>query len=127
MAQPIALAETPAPVPAPRSLAITTRAARRIAQLTEDERAQGRDPLFRVHVNGGGCSGFQYGFVLDAAVNGDDSVFSRDGVRVVVDESSLDLLAGSELDWIETLAGASFHISNPNASSSCGCGSSFSV
>jgi iron-sulfur cluster insertion protein len=127
MTQTTALANTPAPVPASRVLAITERAARRIAALTVDEKALGRDPLFRVHIDGGGCSGFQYGFVLDTAVNGDDTVFSRDGVRVVVDETSLDLLAGAELDWVETLAGASFQIRNPNAASSCGCGSSFAV
>ncbi|MSO70843.1 MAG: iron-sulfur cluster insertion protein ErpA [Alphaproteobacteria bacterium] len=127
MTQPSALANTPTPAPVPRTLAITERAARRIAALTVDERAKGQDPLFRVHIDGGGCSGFQYGFVLDTAVNGDDTVFNRDGVRVVVDASSLDLLAGSELDWVETLAGASFQITNPNAASSCGCGSSFAV
>lgn len=127
MTQTTVLANTPTPVPASRTLAITDRAARRIAALTVDERAKGQDPLFRVHIDGGGCSGFQYGFVLDTAVNADDTVFSRDGVRVVVDESSLDLLAGSELDWVETLAGASFQITNPNAASSCGCGSSFAV
>jgi iron-sulfur cluster insertion protein len=127
MPQPDSIVHTHAPVSAPRSLGITERAARRIAQLMAAERAQGKEPAFRVHVNGGGCSGYQYGFVLDAAINADDSVFTRDGVRVVVDETSLDLLAGAELDWVETLAGSSFQINNPNAASACGCGSSFSV
>ena len=127
MPQTDTMAHTHAAVAAPRILGITERAARRIAQVTAPERAKGLDPAFRVHVNGGGCSGYQYGFVLDAAINADDSVFTRDGVRVVVDEASLDLLAGAELDWVETLSGASFQINNPNAASACGCGSSFSV
>jgi iron-sulfur cluster insertion protein len=126
MTQPATIEAAPAAAFAP-SFAITERAARRIAALTAKERASGREPLLRVHVDGGGCSGFQYGFDLDTQVNADDRVFSRDGVRVVVDGASLELLTGSELDWVETLSGAAFQISNPNAASSCGCGSSFSV
>ncbi len=100
-------------------------AVRRLSVLLEKENVDGL--MLRVSVAGGGCSGFQYGFSFDDAVNGDDTVFDQGGVKVVVDECSLDLLAGSEIDWVETLAGASFQIKNPNASSSCGCGSSFSI
>jgi iron-sulfur cluster insertion protein len=81
----------------------------------------------RIAVSGGGCSGFQYGFTFDEEKNEDDVVFERDGVVVVVDEVSLDLLAGAEVDFVEDLMGASFQIKNPNAASSCGCGNSFSI
>ena len=83
--------------------------------------------MLRVSVSGGGCSGFQYGFAFDDTVNADDRTFERDGVTVVVDEVSLDLLAGSQIDFVEDLIGASFQITNPQATSSCGCGASFSI
>ena len=83
--------------------------------------------MLRITVSGGGCSGFQYGFTFDPARNEDDRLFERDGAQVVVDEVSLELLNGSEIDYVEDLAGASFAIRNPNAASSCGCGNSFSV
>ena len=83
--------------------------------------------MLRVAVSGGGCSGFQYGFSFDDTVRDDDLTFERDGVKVVVDEVSLDLLAGAEIDYVEELIGASFQIRNPNATSSCGCGSSFAI
>ena len=83
--------------------------------------------MLRLAVSGGGCSGFQYGFSFDDARNEDDRVFERDGVKLVVDETSLDLLVGAEVDFVEDLVGSSFQVRNPNASSSCGCGSSFSV
>jgi iron-sulfur cluster insertion protein len=106
-------------------IGITENAARRIAKLIADE---GRDNLvFRVAVSGGGCSGFQYGFSLDDQRNDDDRVFERDGISVVIDEVSLDLLQDSEVDFVEDLIGSYFSIKNPNASSTCGCGSSFSV
>ncbi len=104
---------------------ITENAGKRIAWLLEQE--QGRGLKFRVPVSGGGCSGFQYGFSFDDAVNADDRIFKRHGVTVVVDEVSLDLLDGSEIDFVEELIGASFQIKNPQATSSCGCGSSFSI
>ena len=78
-------------------------------------------------VSGGGCSGFQYGFSFDDTVRGDDRTFERDGVSVVIDEVSLELLGGSEIDFVEELIGSSFQIRNPNATSSCGCGSSFAI
>jgi iron-sulfur cluster insertion protein len=78
-------------------------------------------------VSGGGCSGFQYGFGFDDARQPEDRVFERDGVELVVDETSLGLLAGAEIDFVEDMMGASFQVKNPNAASSCGCGNSFSV
>lgn len=106
-------------------IGISENAAKRIAKLIADE---GDDNLvFRVAVSGGGCSGFQYGFSLDNQRNEDDHVFERDGIAVVIDEVSLDLLKDSEVDFVEDLIGSYFSIKNPNASSTCGCGSSFSV
>jgi iron-sulfur cluster insertion protein len=108
-----------------RRLGLSGAAARRIAEL---RRQNGNDGLMlRVAVSGGGCSGFQYGFSFDDAVAEEDRIFERDGVRVVVDEVSLDLLAGAEIDYVDELIGASFQVRNPNASSSCGCGNSFSI
>ncbi len=108
-----------------QSVSITASAAKRVAALIAKE--GGKDLMLRVSVSGGGCSGFQYGFSLDDTVNADDRTFERDGVTLVVDEVSLDLLAGSEIDYVEELIGASFQINNPQATSSCGCGSSFSI
>jgi iron-sulfur cluster insertion protein len=108
-----------------RRVVLTESAARRISILKEQERAEGT--LLRIAVSGGGCSGFQYGFSFDDQRNGDDFIFERDGVGVVVDEVSLNLLAGAEIDFVEDLMGASFQIRNPNAASSCGCGNSFSI
>lgn len=108
-----------------RRLTLTASAAARVGEL---RRQQGDDGLMlRVAVSGGGCSGFQYGFSFDDTVRDDDLTFDRDGVTVVVDEVSLDLLDGSEIDFVEELIGASFQVRNPNASSSCGCGTSFSL
>ncbi|MCB9946780.1 MAG: iron-sulfur cluster insertion protein ErpA [Rhodospirillaceae bacterium] len=106
-------------------LTLTQSAAARVAAL---RRAEGDEGLMlRVAVSGGGCSGFQYGFSFDNEVRLDDLTFHRDGVTVVVDETSLELLAGAEIDYVEELIGASFRVRNPNAASSCGCGSSFSL
>ncbi len=112
--------------PAPdRQVSVSDSAVKRIAHLIA---AEGDDKLMlRLSVSGGGCSGFQYGFSFDNATQVDDHVFERDGVKVVVDDSSLDLLNGSEIDFVEDLVGASFQVKNPNAKSSCGCGSSFSI
>jgi iron-sulfur cluster insertion protein len=104
---------------------LTERAAKRVAYLIEQE---GQDGLMlRVAVSGGGCSGFQYGFSFDDTVNPDDRTFERDGVVTVVDETSLELLNGAQVDFVEDLGGSSFQIKNPNATSSCGCGSSFAI
>ena len=104
---------------------ISDRAAERIATLRELEGNPGL--MLRVSVSGGGCSGFQYGFDFDDAVNEDDQVFERNGVTVVIDNVSMDFLAGGELDYVEELIGSYFAVNNPNAASSCGCGTSFSI
>lgn len=83
--------------------------------------------MLRVAVNGGGCSGFQYEFTIAASKNADDLVIEKDGVKVLVDEVSLQYMSGAEIDYAEELIGASFKIKNPNATMSCGCGTSFSV
>jgi len=108
-----------------RHITVTDNAVRRIAALKQQEDVGGA--FLRIAVSGGGCSGFQYGFVFDEQQNADDVAFARDGVTVVVDEVSLELLNGAEIDFVEDLMGASFQIRNPNAASSCGCGNSFSV
>lgn len=109
---------------APR-VTLSESAARRIRKLRQME---GDDNLMlRVSVSGGGCSGFQYGFSLDGQSTGDDVVFEQHGVTVVIDEVSLGLLEGSVIDYVEDLIGASFQIRNPNAASTCGCGSSFAI
>jgi iron-sulfur cluster insertion protein len=103
---------------------MTPRAARRIAEILS---AEGGEAVLRVAVTGGGCSGFQYSFALDDARADDDLVIERDGATVLVDPMSLDFLKGAELDFADDLIGATFKINNPNATSSCGCGTSFSV
>jgi iron-sulfur cluster insertion protein len=113
-------------LPAVDEIAISASAARRIAALIAAE--GGDDPLrLRVSVSGGGCSGFQYGFSLDNQQNDDDRIIERDGVGVLIDEVSLELLKGSQLDFVEDLIGSYFVVKNPNASSTCGCGSSFAL
>lgn len=108
-----------------RRIVVTESAARRIAVLKQQEEAD--DAFLRIAVSGGGCSGFQYGLSFDDQRNPDDFVFERGGIAVVVDDVSLDLLNGAEVDFVEDLMGASFQIKNPNAASSCGCGNSFSI
>ena len=108
-----------------RRIIITENAASRIAVLKRQEEAAGA--FLRIAVSGGGCSGFQYGLSFDDQQNPDDAVFERGGVAVVVDDVSLELLNGAEIDFVEDLMGASFQIKNPNAASSCGCGNSFSI
>ncbi len=83
--------------------------------------------ILRVSVFGGGCSGFQYQFSFDEKIQNDDIVFEKDGVKLVTDEASLDLLAGSEIHYVQELIGSAFTVKNPNAASSCGCGTSFSI
>lgn len=112
------------PVPE-RQVSLSDSAAKRIASLIRQEGDAGL--MLRLSVSGGGCSGFQYGFSFDNSVQADDHLFERDGVKVVIDDTSLDLLSGAEIDFVEDLVGASFQVKNPNAKSSCGCGSSFSV
>ena len=106
-------------------VALTPSAAQRVQVLIAQE---GKPNLMlRLSVSGGGCSGFQYGITLDDQVNDDDVVTEQHGTKMVVDQPSLDVLAGTEVDFVEDLMGASFQFRNPNASSTCGCGSSFSV
>jgi iron-sulfur cluster insertion protein len=108
-----------------RAIIISDSAAKRVLVLRELE---GDDSLMlRITVSGGGCSGFQYGFSFDKQKNEDDYVFEHLGVAVITDDASLDLLNGSVIDFVEDLMGASFQIRNPNATASCGCGSSFAV
>lgn len=114
-----------APATGQQGVTVTDSAVRRITHLVEQE--DGENLFLRIAVSGGGCSGFQYGFSFDDEIRGDDQVFERDGVKVVIDDTSIGLLGGAEIDFVEDLIGASFQIRNPNASSSCGCGSSFSV
>lgn len=108
------------------SLTLTEQAANKILRLIEAE-PDPTDLAFRVMVDAGGCSGFQYIFSLDKERRDDDHSFAAHGVTVVVDEASLPFLKDSQLDYVEDMMGASFQIKNPNATSSCGCGSSFSV
>ena len=117
MAENAAIAETPA-------VRISAAAERRIAALLATEKAE---VSMRVTVSGGGCAGFQYGFSFDGARNADDRVFERGAARVVIDEVSLEFLKGAEVDFVEDLVGSYFKINNPNAASSCGCGTSFSI
>ena len=113
-------------MPSPdRFVNLTPSAAKRVAELRSSE---GNEQLMlRLSISGGGCAGFQYGFSLDDNLLDDDKIFERDGVKLVIDGTSLDLLTGSEVDFVEDLGGAAFKVLNPNAQSGCGCGSSFSV
>ena len=106
------------------SINLTPRAAERILAIAAGEV---RNKLFRVSVEGGGCSGFQYKFDMVGAAEAEDIVIERDGAQMLVDPVSLDYLKGSEVDFVDDLMGASFRIKNPNAQSSCGCGTSFSL
>jgi iron-sulfur cluster insertion protein len=103
---------------------VSASAAKRIATLTA---AEGPAVMFRIAVNGGGCSGYQYDFSFDDARTDDDVLIELDGARVLIDQVSLEFLGGSEVDFVEGLMGSHFEIKNPNAKSSCGCGTSFSV
>ena len=109
----------------PAPLVFTDSAAEKVRELVLEE---GNPELkLRVFVQGGGCSGFQYGFTFDEAVNDDDTQMSKNGVTLLIDSMSLQYLMGAEIDYKEDLQGAQFVIKNPNASTTCGCGSSFSV
>lgn len=103
---------------------LTPSAAARVAAIASK---QGKPAILRLSVDGGGCAGFQYKFGLADAVESDDVVTEQDGVRLVVDNVSLDLVRGSAVDFVDNLGGASFRVTNPNAASGCGCGTSFSI
>ncbi len=106
-------------------ISLSASAARRISHLVAMDEYSGMK--FRVSVSGGGCSGFQYGFGFDDKTEADELVVERDGAAMVIDSMSLMYLAGSEVDFIENVGGSYFVINNPNATSSCGCGSSFGI
>ena len=105
-------------------LSLTPAAAKRVAAIAQK---QSRPAILRLSVEGGGCSGFQYKFDLAEAADAEDAVSDTDGVRLVVDPVSLDLVAGSVVDFVESLGGAAFRVENPNAAAGCGCGSSFGI
>lgn len=105
-------------------LTLSPAAAKRVAAIAAK---QGKPAILRLSVEGGGCSGFQYQFGLADAAEADDSVAETEGVRLVVDPVSLDLIAGCVVDYVESLGGAAFRVENPNAAASCGCGSSFAI
>ena len=110
-------------IPAP--IVFTDAAAEKVAQLIEEE--GNPDLKLRVFVQGGGCSGFQYGFTFDEIVNEDDTTMVKNGVQLLIDSMSYQYLVGAEIDYKDDLEGAQFVIKNPNAQSTCGCGSSFSM
>ncbi|WP_109807199.1 iron-sulfur cluster insertion protein ErpA [Sphingosinithalassobacter portus] len=105
-------------------IALTPAAAARVAAIAEK---QNKPAILRLSVEGGGCSGFQYKFGFADGVEADDSIAETDGVRLVVDSVSLDLVRGCSVDYVESLGGAAFRVENPNAAAGCGCGSSFAV
>ena len=114
-----------AAVEMPQPLNFSDSAASKVKQLIEEE---GNPELkLRVFVQGGGCSGFQYGFTFDEVVNEDDTAMEKNGVTLLIDSMSYQYLTGAEIDYKEDLEGAQFVIRNPNATTTCGCGSSFSV
>lgn len=106
-------------------VALSENAAKRVKYLINQE--NNPNLKLRLTVSGGGCSGFQYGFSFSEDVDASDLIVKRDGVTLVVDEMSLIYIIGAEVDYVEDLVGSSFQIKNPNAQSSCGCGSSFSI
>ncbi|MBU4611965.1 iron-sulfur cluster insertion protein ErpA [Achromobacter sp. GG226] len=109
----------------PVPLVFTDSAAAKVKELIIEE--NNTELKLRVFVQGGGCSGFQYGFTFDEVINDDDTALDKDGVQLLIDPMSLQYLMGAEIDYKEDLEGAQFVIRNPNATSTCGCGSSFSV
>lgn len=109
----------------PDPLVFTDSAASKVKQLIADE--ENEDLMLRVFISGGGCSGFQYGFTFDETVSDGDTVVEKEGVKLLIDPMSIQYLTGAEIDFSESLEGAQFVIRNPNAQTTCGCGSSFSV
>jgi iron-sulfur cluster assembly accessory protein len=107
-----------------QAVTVTERAARKIGDILGREAEPG---VLRVSVEGGGCSGFQYKFDIDRQPAADDLVIERDGIKVVVDPVSLQYMAGSKIDYVDAVIGASFKVENPKATAGCGCGTSFSL
>lgn len=109
----------------PNEIRLTDNAVNKVRALVEDE---GNPSLkLRVYITGGGCSGFQYGFSFDETVSEDDTIIERDGVTALIDVMSFQYLVGSEVDYSEGLDGSRFVVNNPNATTTCGCGASFSI
>ena len=108
----------------PADIVLTPSAAARVALIAAK---QGKPAILRLSVDGGGCSGFQYKFGLADSPEPPDTIAETDGVRLIVDDISLDLVRGCSVDYVESLGGAAFKVENPNAASGCGCGSSFAV
>lgn len=107
-----------------QTLTLTPAAAKRVAVIAQK---QTKPAILRLSVEGGGCSGFQYKFEMAEGPDTDDMISETDGVRLVVDPVSLDLVGGSVVDYVESLGGAAFRVENPNAAAGCGCGSSFGI
>ena len=107
------------------TVGFTDSAANKVKALIEEEKNPGLK--LRVSVDGGGCSGFQYAFAFDENINDDDTVIEKNGATMLVDVTSMQYLNGAEVDYLEGLEGARFVVNNPNAESTCGCGSSFSI
>jgi iron-sulfur cluster insertion protein len=108
-----------------QNIKFTNNAVKKVSELIAEE--SNPDLALRVFITGGGCSGFQYGFNFDEIINPDDFVFEIDGVKFLVDSVSYQYLIGAEIDYVDSFEGAQFTIKNPNAVTTCGCGSSFSV
>ncbi len=106
------------------SVTVSERAAKKVAEILKKEP---EGTMLRVSVEGGGCSGFQYKFDMEQAKGDDDLVIARDGAVVLIDKVSVDYMAGSEIDFVDDLIGASFKIKNPKATAACGCGTSFAL
>lgn len=109
----------------PSGINLTDRAVKKVQDLVEEE--ENNQLKLRVFITGGGCSGFQYGFTFDELVADDDTAMESDGVTLLVDPMSLQYLSGSQVDYTEGLEGSRFIVTNPNATATCGCGSSFSI
>jgi len=110
--------------PAQSAVTVTPRAAKQVAKIVA---AEGKAMMLRLSVSGGGCSGFQYNFELDDTRADDDLAIEEGGVTVLIDSTSLEFLKGAEVDYVDDLIGAAFKVNNPNATASCGCGTSFSI
>jgi len=106
------------------TVTVSARAAKQIAKIVA---AEAKPMMLRLAVSGGGCSGFQYNFTLDDKIADDDLVIAEGGIKVLIDATSLEFLNGSELDYVDDLIGAAFKVTNPNATASCGCGTSFAI
>jgi iron-sulfur cluster insertion protein len=109
----------------PTSINLSARAVRKVRELVAEE--ENDNLKLRVFITGGGCSGFQYGFAFEDEAAEDDAAIEKDGVTVLIDPMSFQYLVGSEVDYTEGLEGSRFVVNNPNASTTCGCGSSFSI